>query len=392
MGRTPRFHIIQLNLGNYFISFKAMAHKEIGNSFAQIVLPSTSLNEDITFFTRVGFRLDNIYPSDDPAVAMMSGNGLHIVLDVNSKTSPVTIHIRTDEPQAFGGQTELKAPNGSVIRIVPQSYRLELPETQHRFEVRKLRDSDPWVIGRAGMLYRDLIPDRLGGSIIASHIRIPNGGPVPDMVHYHTIGFQLIFCYRGWVKLVYEDQGPPFVLKEGDCVTQPPEIRHRVLEASENVEVIEIGVPAEHMTTIDHDLELPTKTFNPDREFNGQFFCHHEVSKATWHPWRIDGFEFRETGVSKATRGVASVHVARPTAPDIQTGTLIHDGDILFTFVMEGEVTLNGEGHDAINLKRGDAFVIPPNFKHHLGDNSDDLELLEVSLPGDFQTTVLDQK
>ena len=30
------------------------------------------------------------------------------------------------------------------------------------------------------MHYRDLIPSRLGGSIIASHIRIPDGGPVPD--------------------------------------------------------------------------------------------------------------------------------------------------------------------------------------------------------------------
>ena len=72
------------------------------------------------------------------------------------------------------------------------------------------------------MLYRDLVPDRLGGSIIASHISIPDGGPVPDMVHYHTIGFQLIYCYRGWVRLVYEDQGPEFIINAGDCVIQPP--------------------------------------------------------------------------------------------------------------------------------------------------------------------------
>ena len=32
--------------------------------------------------------------------------------------------------------------------------------------------------GRAGMLYRDLIPGRLGGRFIASHISIPEGGPV----------------------------------------------------------------------------------------------------------------------------------------------------------------------------------------------------------------------
>jgi len=74
------------------------------------------------------------------------------------------------------------------------------------------------------------------------------------MVHYHTVGFQLIYCYKGWVRLVYEDQGEPFILNAGDCVTQPPQIRHRVLEASDELQVIEIGVPAEHVTTIDHEI------------------------------------------------------------------------------------------------------------------------------------------
>ena len=45
--------------------------------------------------------------------------------------------------------------------------------------------SSSTIVGRAGMLYRDLIPDRLGGAIVASHIRIPEGGPVGDSVHFH---------------------------------------------------------------------------------------------------------------------------------------------------------------------------------------------------------------
>ena len=47
--------------------------------------------------------------------------------------------------------------------------------------IRLERDADaPPAAGRAGMVYRDLIPDRLGGAFIASHITIPEGGPVPD--------------------------------------------------------------------------------------------------------------------------------------------------------------------------------------------------------------------
>ena len=40
---------------------------------------------------------------------------------------------------------------------------------------RRLTDKAPWVIGRAGMNYRDLIPDRLGGAIIAISILAPGG-------------------------------------------------------------------------------------------------------------------------------------------------------------------------------------------------------------------------
>ena len=39
------------------------------------------------------------------------------------------------------------------------------------------------------------------------------------------------------------------MLRAGDCVIQPPLIRHRVLESSDHLQVIEIGVPAEHVTT-----------------------------------------------------------------------------------------------------------------------------------------------
>ena len=219
---------------------------------------------------------------------------------------------------------------------------------------------------------------------MASHIRIPKGGPVPDMVHYHTIGFQLIFCYNGWVKLVYEDQGPPFILEAGDCVTQPPEIRHRVLEASDNLEVIEIGVPAAHMTTIDHDMDLPTKEIHPQREFQGQRFCHHRLIEAIWQPWRIAGFEYRDTGIIEATKGIVSVHVARYLNQGMPPSPISHDADIQFTFVMEGKMELVASEQESHVLQKGDAFVIPPNLPYQISNPFGSLELLQVSLPGNF--------
>ena len=387
---------------------------------AEIRLPSSDLTADLGFFMKtLGFRMDKIYPADYPTISVLSGHGLTIRLEQGASEPPGTLRILCRDPAALaGGRTELTAPNGTRVEITEADPPLEIPPTEHAFLVRRLKDNTPWVIGRAGMHYRDLVPGRLGGSIIASHIRIPDAGPVPDVVHYHTVGFQLIFAYRGEVKLVYEDQGPPFMLKAGDCVIQPPEIRHRVLESSANLQVIEIGVPADHVTTIDHEVELPTGVLNPDRIFGGQKFCRHQLRDAVWEPWRIAGFEARETGIGAATGGVASVQVARVTggsngaakgssdggakggsidsanggnggsAGDGGEQVTSHAGDILFTFVMEGACTLNGENQGAHRLEAGDAYVIPPHTKTSLTDRSDDLELLEVALPARFETIV----
>ena len=349
---------------------------------AEVRLPTKELRDDIPFWTKVlGFRMDSIYPADDPKVAVFSGFGLRIRIDADATEPPGTVRLLSDDPDAFEAPI-LTAPNGTRVEIDTLNPPFVLPDTDHAFVVRRLADQAPWIIGRAGMQYRDLIPSRLGGSIIASHIRIPDGGPVPDMVHYHTVGFQLIFCYRGWVDLVYEDQGPPFRLHEGNCVIQPPEIRHRVLFASDNIEVIEIGVPAEHVTTIEQELELPNG-YDPDRVFEGQRFVHHKADQAKWQPFRLPGFQARDTTINAHTDGVAGVHVVRPvgTAPEWTS----HDSDIHFSFVMSGSLTLEANASRQL-LAAGDAFVVPPGLKTRYSEPSEDLELLEVSLPGTFNT------
>jgi quercetin dioxygenase-like cupin family protein len=358
---------------------------------AEIVLPVKDLKTEMPFFLNdLGFRLDTIFPADDPAVAVISGHGLRLRLERDSKAEPGLVRLYCDTPPS--DLTSLITPNGNHVEIHDANPPLNIPETQHSFMVRRLADSDSWIIGRAGMRYRDLIADRLGGSIIASHIRIPDGGPVPDMVHYHTVGFQLIFCYRGWVRLVYEDQGEPFILSAGDCVIQPPQIRHRVLEASDNVEVLEIGVPAEHITTIDHEMELPNGTVDPDRDWDGTRFVHHKEAEAIWTPWRIPGWSARDTGINAGTAGVAGVMVARPDVAGAQTPWSSHDTDILFTFVKEGSMTLevDAEGAKAHALVAGDAFVLPPFLKSRYLNASDDCELIETTLPATFKTQIYD--
>src|SRR3990172_3158888 len=276
---------------------------------AQVVLPCGELEETLGFFTdRLGFRVDAIYPADDPSVAVVSGYGVRVELRRGGEGAP-----------------------GVVPLVVPKvKPSLVLSENGDRAE---------WGTGRAGMRYRDLVPDRQGGSFIASHIQIPGGGPVPDYVHFHKVRFQMIYCYKGWVRVVYEDQGPPFVLEAGDCVLQPPRIRHRVLESSPGLEVIEIGCPANHETFADHDLALPTSTLRPERDFSGQMFVRHVAARATWQPFRLEGFECRDTGIAATTNGIATVRVARPRGTPGRK-RYRHDAEFLFTFVLSGSFTL----------------------------------------------------
>ncbi|MEH6444145.1 MAG: cupin domain-containing protein [Oceanospirillaceae bacterium] len=359
---------------------------------ANIQLPSSDLVADIRFFTKqLGFQLETIYPADNPAIAQLFGYGLRIELNVKSLNIPGSITLTVNDFTLLDlEQCSLTAPNGTIISLVDANPPLIQPATEHEFSVCRLADKGSWGIGRAGMRYRDLIPSRLGDAIIASHIHIPTAGLVPDMVHYHEVGFQLIFCYRGWVKVVYEDQGEPIIMRPGDCVIQPPEIRHRVLESGDDLQVLEIGVPAEHITKIDSQMTLPNAQFNPQRMFHGSRFVHHIGENATWQDWRIPGFKAQKTGIAQATQGIADVQVVSPIAGSAAVKSQ-HDGDIVFTFIKEGAMTLEVEGieNSVHQLSSGDAFIMPPNTPMSYKNCSSDCELIEVTLAASFNTTVL---
>ena len=311
-----------------------------------VLLLCPDLNAALDFYTRqLGFSLDLIFPADKPRIAVLSEYGIRICLE--SESSPVPM------------------PTPCPPAVIIQRFA-----------------DDSWADGRAGMQYRDLIPGRLGGRFIASHIRIPDGGPVADYVHHHQVRFQMIYCHKGWVRVVYEDQGEPFTLHAGDCVLQPPHIRHRVLESSNGMEVIEIGCPAEHETRVDHEMALPTAVLNRKRQFDGQHFVHHQVSRAIWLAGPLDCFETRDTGIGKATGNLAAAIILRSTGRD-QTQVLSHSAEFFFNFVLNGSINLRLQAEKGCLLEAGDCFVIPPGIPFEFSDISADLELLQVSLPGD---------
>jgi quercetin dioxygenase-like cupin family protein len=347
---------------------------------AEVMIACDDINAALGFYVdRLGFRVDSIFPAEAPVVAVLRGHGLRLRLDPEARSSEVALRISSTDLAALGGPGQLVAPDGTTVDLVDADPRVVLPPLQQSFVLQRAADDASWTVGRAGMRYRDLIPGRQGGRFVASHIHIPTAGPVPDYVHFHKIRFQMIYCYRGWTRLVYEDQGEPFTMQAGDCVLQPPRIRHRVLESSAGLEVIEIGCPALHETLADPEMSLPTATVRPDRDFDGQRFVFHQAADAKW-TGDHDGFQRRRFGFTEATSGLAEASVLRSDG-SADSPLRSHDGEFLFGFVLDGRVALRRESASDTPLTSGDCFVIPANQEFALIAASADLGLLEVVLP-----------
>ncbi len=321
---------------------------------AELVIPCPDLDAALAQLQPLGYRLDTIAPADDPAVCIVSGHGLRLRLARTAGASPLQI----------AGE-RVVVPAG--VAIEPALTLAEAAPLVPRFTVSRAGDA-PWKTGRAGMQYRDLVPDRQGGGLIASHNRIPDGGPVPDYVHYHAVRFQMIYCHSGWVRVVYEDQGEPFVMEPGDCVLQPPQIRHRVLEASNGLEVIELAMPASHATHVDHALALPTAV--RDRSYGGQRFVRFRRADAAWRACELAGWQACEIPIAEATGGLARVRVLAG-GPD---ATAVLDHSLAVIVVLRGTVTVADQA-----LAAGDAITLPRDRSLAVRGAAS-CELLEVAI------------
>ena len=98
--------------------------------------------------------------------------------------------------------------------------------------------------------YRDLgIADATHGLAQAHVIRLigPCNPAEVSKLHYHDIEFQMVYVLKGWVKTYMEGQGET-MMKEGSAWTQPPRIRHLIMDYSDDVELLEVILPAEFKT------------------------------------------------------------------------------------------------------------------------------------------------
>ena len=98
--------------------------------------------------------------------------------------------------------------------------------------------------------YRDLgIADASHGLARAHVIRLigPCNPAEVSKLHFHDVEFQMVYVLKGWVKTYMEGHGET-LMKEGSAWTQPPRIKHLIMDYSDDVELLEVILPADFKT------------------------------------------------------------------------------------------------------------------------------------------------
>jgi hypothetical protein len=122
---------------------------------------------------------------------------------------------------------------------------------KQRIAISHHRDEDFKADGlRAYAHYRDLgVAEASRGLAQAHVIRLigPCNPAEVSKLHFHDVEFQMVYVLKGWVKTYMEGQGET-LMKQGSAWTQPPRLKHLILDYSDDVELLEVILPAEFKT------------------------------------------------------------------------------------------------------------------------------------------------
>ena len=112
---------------------------------------------------------------------------------------------------------------------------------------------------------------------------------------------------------------------------------------------------------------------------------------APFVPGRRKFFRYRDLGVSAATGGRLRAQVMEAvTGMTEPTGWHTHQCEAQFVYVLKGWVELEFEDGTRTRSGPGDAILIPGGMKHNEIATADDVEILELSIPGDMATQPCD--
>jgi hypothetical protein len=144
-----------------------------------------------------------------------------------------------------------KARGLPAVKAKTASKNVKKARPKQRIAISHHREEDFKADGlRTYAQYRDLgISDASHGLAQAHVIRLigPCNPAEVSKLHYHDVEFQMVYVLKGWVKTYMEGQGET-LMKQGSAWTQPPRIKHLIMDYSDDVELLEVILPAEFKT------------------------------------------------------------------------------------------------------------------------------------------------
>jgi hypothetical protein len=125
------------------------------------------------------------------------------------------------------------------------------PRAKQHIAISHHREEDFRADGlRAYAQYRDLgFAEATNGLAQAHVIRLigPCDPAQVSKLHFHDVDFQMVYVLKGWVKTYMEGHGES-LMEQGSAWIQPPRIKHLIMDYSDDVELLEVILPAEFKT------------------------------------------------------------------------------------------------------------------------------------------------
>lgn len=153
--------------------------------------------------------------------------------------------------KATATQPDAKASTGHAPSVALVQGLAKLARTAQQVSISHFKGDDDFKANglRSYARYRDLGVEKATSGLVQAHVirMLPPCTDQARSYHLHATVFQMIYVLKGWIKVKLEDRDP-VTMNAGTCWTQPPSIKHAVLDYSGDFEALEIILPADFAT------------------------------------------------------------------------------------------------------------------------------------------------
>jgi hypothetical protein len=140
-----------------------------------------------------------------------------------------------------------------------------------------------------------------------------------------------------------------------------------------------------------------TKSAKPGKppvvKWGPQKFVVSHVKEADFKSGLRSYAKYRDLGMTEATGGAVQAHVIRllgPCDPKVVAIPHYHGVQFQMLYMLKGWMIGEYEGQGKIKMKAGSCWLQPHGIRHTVLDYSPDCEMVEIILPGKFETVVLE--